>query len=132
MIRIDNDTLNEFLIAVVNRVGDPTPAYNNLGEYLQLRTRDRFDRETGPKGVSWKPIKANYKAYKARKGYDTGINKRTKFLRDTLTYQSDRSGLLFGSPLEYAEFPEGSRPYLAIDARDEFEFSEILYSFLDG
>ena len=132
MIRIDNETLNEFLIAVVNKIGDPTPAYNNLGEYLQLRTRERFDAERGPKGVSWKPIKASYKASKARRGYDTGLNKRTKFLRDTLTYQSDRSGLLFGSPLDYAEFPEASRPYLAIDARDEFEFSEILYSFLDG
>ena len=132
MIRIDNQILDDFLLAVVNKIGDPTPVYNNLGEYLQLRTRDRFDRETGPKGVSWKPIKANYKAYKARKGFDTGINKRTKFLRDTLTYESSRSGLLFGSPLDYAEYPEGVRPYMAIDARDEFEFSEILVSFLDG
>lgn len=132
MIRIDNDTLNEFLIAVVNKIGDPTPAYNNIGEYLQLRTRDRFDSERGPKGVTWKPINAKYRASKARQGYDTGINKRTKFLRDTLTYESNRTGLLFGSPMNYAEFPERSRPYLAIDARDEFEFSEILYSFLDS
>jgi phage gpG-like protein len=131
MIKIDNATLEEFLIAVVNKIGNPTPAYNNIGEYLQLRTRDRFDSETGPRNVSWKPIKPAYRAAKARRGLDPGINKRTKLLRDTLTYQSDRSGLLFGSPQNYAEFPESTRPYLAIDARDTLEFSEILYAFLD-
>jgi phage gpG-like protein len=131
MITIDSAALDSLLISLTERVGNLLPAYQNIGEYMQLRTRDRFDAESGPAGAKWKPLNPRYKAYKARKGLDTGINKRTRLLRDTTTYQADRAQLLFGSPQDYAGYVEGDRPWLEMDARDRFEVGEILYEYLD-
>lgn len=131
MITVDSAALDSLIISVVERMGNLQPAYRNIGEYMQLRTRDRFDNERGPGGATWKPLNPKYKAYKASKGLDTGINKRTRLLRDTTTYQADRSQLLFGSPQDYAGYVEGDRPWLEMDARDRFEVGEILYEYLN-
>ena len=131
MIKIDSIALDYLLLRIADRLSDLAPAYRNLGEYMQLRTRDRFDNEQAPGGAKWKPLNPRYLAYKRRKSLMTGINKRRGLLRDTMTYQADRSQLLFGSPQDYAQYVEGSRPWLGLDDRDGTEIGEILYSFLD-
>lgn len=131
MIKFDSTALDYLLIRIVNKLGDLAPAYRNLGEYMQLRTRDRFDGEYGPGRAQWKPLKPSYLAYKRRKGLMTGINKRRGLLRDTMTYQADRNQLLFGSPQDYAEYVEGARPWLGLDDRDTTEIGEILYEYLE-
>lgn len=130
MIKINSTALDYLLLRIADKLNDLAPAYRNLGEYMQLRTRDRFDNEQGPGGTKWKPLKPAYINYKRRKGLMTGINKRRGLLRDTTTYQADRSQLLFGSPQDYAGYVEGARPWLGLDDRDSAEIGEILYSFL--
>ena len=42
MIQINSPELDELLLRIVNKLGDLGPAYRNIGEYMQLRTRDRL------------------------------------------------------------------------------------------
>lgn len=105
------------------------PVWRDIGEYLLISTRERFDREQAPDGTPWEPLAESTLQRKMLKGVQRGKGKKRKRLttrkgtlktgaisaalnskilvesgnlRDLMRYQIGQDGLKFGSDRIYA------------------------------
>ena len=128
------------LSELADRLADPAPALNEIGEHLYSSTRERFRSRKAPDGTPWAPVSEAY----ARRKQKAGKNPRKILdyegsLMDSLNYEADRDGLLFGSPEVYAgthqfgraESNIPARPFLGLSAEDEAAIADILADYLD-
>lgn len=108
--------------------GDMRTAFQAIGDYLDLSTRERFDNERGPDGRPWEPLAdstlrrgmlggvrrgkgekrrrlttkaGNTKAGAVRKLAGKKILVESGALRDTLRYRATATSLEFGTDREY-------------------------------
>ncbi len=108
---------------------DLEAVWRDVGEYLLISTRERFDREQAPDGTPWEPLAESTLRRKMLKGVGRGKGKKRKSLttgrgntkagairrlasnqilvessnlRDLMRYQAPRVGLRFGSDRVYA------------------------------
>jgi phage virion morphogenesis protein len=104
LIKISNNLpeVRKKLQELARRCGSTRPALKGMGQYLELSSRGRFDKETDPQGKKWKPIKAATIARKAKKGKPTAILHEDLNLRDRITSDVQGETLLVGSPEKYA------------------------------
>lgn len=129
---------------------DLRPALREIGEYLDLSTRQRFDNERDPDGNRWEPLSdttlrnamlrgvsrsksSKRRSLRARGGgtkrgaVGALANKRilvvSGMLRDTLRYQLDSHGLRFGTDLIYGAPHQFGYPKKGIPARPFLGFS---------
>ncbi len=125
------------LSELADRLADPAPALNEIGELLLNSTRERFRSRKAPDGTPWAPLS---ESYAARKPKNRGkILVLEGQLMKTLNYEADRDGLLFGSPEVYAgthqfgraESNIPARPFLGLTAEDIVHIDEILGDYLD-
>jgi len=117
---------------------DTKPLWDDVGEYLQLATRFRFDTVTAPDGTPWEPLDPAYQRRKKRRQDEILV--LDAFLRDTLAAETDSQGLEFGSALIYAathQFgdPERgipARPFLGLSEDDKGEILRLAREHLDN
>lgn len=136
------DTLGEML----RNIDDPQPAFREIGEYLDMAHRDRFDAQRAPDGSPWAPLSPVTRARK-KKNTDK-VLVLDGYLRDTLRYQESPTELLFGTdrvygavhqygagqgafgttrrggPIPWGDIP--ARPWLGIASEDEQPILTIL------
>jgi phage gpG-like protein len=127
---------------IADRTTDFSPALADVGESLLLSTRYRFDNETSPEGIDWKPllpktIKAKQRRIDTGKPYRTKaqanwILKDTFTLRDSITYLVQPTVLKVGTNIEYGIYNQASRPFLGLDDGDRLTISETLSEYLAG
>ncbi|GEK71588.1 MULTISPECIES: phage virion morphogenesis protein [Halomonas] len=137
---------------LLDRVEDPRPAFREIGEYLDMAHRDRWDAQKAPDGTPWAPLSEATQARK-KKNRDK-ILVRDGYLRDLLRYDVSLEALLFGTdrkygavhqfgaergafgqasngtPIPWGDIP--ARPWLGLADEDEQPVLEILERYLMG
>jgi phage virion morphogenesis protein len=130
-----------------NRLTDLTPAMKGVGEYMLLKTRERFDDEVDPSGQKWKTLADSTVESKRRRKTKSGkrarvraaptdILKESRLLRDTIAYDADSTSVRVGTPQEYGKFHQSGttrmpqREFLGVDAEDLTEIDEIVVDYL--
>lgn len=89
----------------ISLLKDPTPLYQDVGEYMIEATRQRFIQGKAPDGTAWAPKSATTLERYKRLGYGTlsspliGAGKRLS--REVFKYVS-RDGVVIGSSLIYS------------------------------
>jgi phage virion morphogenesis protein len=102
-ISIDDAEIRKAIDRLYDRMSDLTPAMRDIGEYMLVATRDRFDSETAPDGSKWPELSPRYAARKAKmRGALKGILTRRGTLRDTIRYKASKSDVAVGSDRPYA------------------------------
>ena len=74
--------------------------WEDIGEYLELATRARFELEVAPDGTPWEPLDPAYQARKPRR--QDQILVLDAFLRDHMSYDASSGGVDYGSGRIYA------------------------------
>jgi phage virion morphogenesis protein len=134
----DDSDLQSTIDGLANRLGDLRPVMVDIGEYMLLATRDRFDSESDPSGNPWTPLKPSYAKAKARKPSALrGILTLSGQLRDTITYEALPEAVVIGSNKIYAATHQlgrdsiPARPFLGVSEADRSEITEILRDYLN-
>lgn len=155
-IELANREVLDYLQQLQQRVGDMTPALQDIGEYLIASTKERFATSTGPDGKKWAD---NSPLTLSRKKGTQPLIGETKRLSTEFSYFIGNNELNFGSPLEYAPvqqfgasqgaFGRGSfktrkgsfpipwgdieaRPFIGISDDDRVEILDIIQSYLSS
>ena len=96
MIQIDasqgEQALQQTLARLSRMGGDFSGLMADIGEYLKLSTRLRFDRTETPDGQQWAPNSPNTPKF----GIAKPLHGKTLNLRDGMVYQASASQLIFG------------------------------------
>jgi phage virion morphogenesis protein len=138
---------DRYIQGLENRLGDLTPAMKAVGEYMLLRTRERFDDEVDPSGQRWQALapktirskewrkKNPGKGAKVRAAPDA-ILQSSFLLRDTIAYNADSISVRVGTPQEYGVYHQfgtariPQREFLGVDAEDLAEIDSIVTDYL--
>ena len=132
-----------------NRLTDLTPAMKAVGEYMLVRTRERFDDEVDPDGRKWQALAPSTIRSKQRRKTKPGKRARVRagasdvlkesfLLRDTIAYNADSTSVRVGTPQEYGIFHQSDEPrskvpqrkFLGVNAEDLAEINEIVTDYL--
>lgn len=127
----------EALNRLQGQVGDLTSVFNDIGEYLLISERARFDAQEAPDGTPWAPLSPKYQRRKAKN--KDRILVLDGYLRDLMRYQSSPEALEFGTDRIYGaahqfgrpEINLPARPFLGLSDADEREVLEIIKDQLD-
>lgn len=131
-------------------LADLTPVFQDIGESMLNRTRERFNSQTAPDGTPWAALSPSY-AKRKKRNKDKILTLHGN-LRGLLTYQASKNEVRIGTPLIYGathQFgaPKGSfgttrrggpipwgnipaRPFLGLSTSDEQELLDILNDHL--
>ncbi|NCC91699.1 MAG: phage morphogenesis protein [Opitutae bacterium] len=120
-IKINDQAVQSMLNSLARRVSDMTPAMRQIGEALAEGTKQRFDTASDWDGTPWAPnteatilrylgaTKGNFKKDGSlskkgtkRAGAKKPLTGETRSLRSTIFYRASNSGVVIGSPMEYA------------------------------
>lgn len=148
------EAVDAALLERINAARDPAPALRQVGEYLDLSHRQRWDRGQAPDGSLWAKLRPVTLARKQAKGRPLGILVQTTDLRDTLRWALQGRELVFGTGRPYgaamqfgaargafgktkfgAPIPWGDippRPWLGLSDADVAEARDILRRHLEG
>jgi phage virion morphogenesis protein len=136
-IQIEDGPLNQEIDRLAGKLADLTPANTDIGEYMLLSTRGKFDRQEGPDGRPWTALSPAYAKQKAQNPRALkGILTLTGTMRDTISYRATPSAVVIGSNQVYAPIQQFGgrgippRPFLEISSADRAEISEILRGHL--
>jgi len=142
------DVLNQ----LINRVSDPEPLLQVIGEELVDSTKQRFQDAKDPDGNKWaENTQTTLDLYFQEFGTKKALSKKpltgkSRELQTTITYQVQGDQLLVGSPLPYAAMQQfggttaadsmipgkkiPARPFLGISSDDEDEILEVVSDYL--
>lgn len=143
-VKIDDRAVREALTRLTRAGGDLRTAFADIGEYLDLATRARFDAQRGPDGVPWEPLsdatlrrtmlggvkrgKGQQRRALTKRGGGTKAGAIRKLagkeilvesgdLRDTLRYRASARSLEFGTDRKYGATHQFGDPDRHIPAR---------------
>lgn len=143
---LDSRQVLDALGEMIQRIDDPQPAFREIGEYLDMAHRDRWDAQRAPDGTPWAPLSPVTQARK-KKNSDR-VLVLDGYLRDTLSHYESPTELLFGTnrpygavhqfgarqgafgttarggPIPWGDIP--ARPWLGIGSEDEQPILAIL------
>lgn len=88
--------------ALLNKLDNAQPLFNEFGEYLLDRTQGHFKSQSDPWGLPWKPISEEWVAWKKKNKKSTKILIMDGYLSKLMRYQTSPTELLFGSDRPYA------------------------------
>lgn len=115
-------------LSVINAMAaagrDLEPAWREIGEYLDLAHRLRWDSQVAPDGTPWEPLDPKTIESKRRRGLPDDILVEHGYLRDLLRYETTAAELLFGSDRVYGATHQFGRPDAGIPARPWLGTSE--------
>jgi phage virion morphogenesis protein len=122
--------------ALQAKLADLTPVFQDIGESMLNRTRERFRSQTAPDGSPWAALSPDY-AKRKKKNKDK-ILTLSGNLRGLLNYQAGPRSVRIGTPLKYGaahqfgrpEIKLPARPFLGLSTSDEQELLEILNDHL--
>lgn len=118
------------------KLADLTPVFQDIGEAMLNRTRERFNSQTAPDGTPWAALSPGYK--KRKKRNKDKILTLYGRLRGTLNYRAGPREVRIGTPLIYGathQFGDQqrhipARPFLGLSQSDEQELLDILNDHL--
>jgi phage virion morphogenesis protein len=141
-IIVEDTQLQSAIDALVTRMGDLRQPMADIGEYMLLSTRDRFDGQKDTEGRSWTALSPDYARRKARSPKALkGILTYSGILRDTIAYRADAVSVTVGSNRIYAPIQQlggtagrnakiPPRPFLGVSAADRTEIAAIVADWL--
>lgn len=157
-VEIKNDTVTDALNWAAAGLEDMTPAFEELGQYMVMSTKERFAKGVSPEGVKWAPKSPTTLArYGARKS--NRVDVRPLFgpsgaLSSIIFHEAGPDQVEWGSPMIYAavqqfgarkgqfgsmsngaSIPWGdipARPFLGISPEDEGNMITIIEGMLSG
>lgn len=101
-IEISDADVQRALRGLEQRASNFRPALESIGQYLLLRTRERFDQERGPDGRPWQPLSPRTVQRKARSRTALrGILKQSGKLRDTISYRVGSREVVLAAAQKY-------------------------------
>ncbi|TQF69559.1 phage virion morphogenesis protein [Pseudoalteromonas luteoviolacea] len=141
-LKFDDRQLSTQLNQMVSELSNPKALHQDIGEYLQLSTAERWDKEQAPDGSSWEGLKESTKERKTKN--KNSILRENDFLRDTLAYFADDDGVEFGSNRVQAALMQWggsddmapgpaavpSRQFLGLSNEDEDEIIQLTEGFM--
>lgn len=106
----DNKAALDRLSELEQKLGNITPALQDIGEYLQIAHEQRFVDQVSPDGTPWAPLSPSYQRTKAKnKNRILYLDGR---LAKNFRYQISDNELHFGTNVPYAAHHHfGTRPY---------------------
>jgi phage gpG-like protein len=133
-ITIDDAEVLERIQTIAQRAQRLRPAMKNIGEYMLLTTRERFDREEAPDGTPWAPLKNKAAAFQKKSGQSAKVKsgkrnrvgfdrfaanrkilQESKLLRDTINYKVDGNSVVIRPQQEYGKYHQyGTKPYTIV------------------
>lgn len=146
-VQLDNREILIALEQLLQSSSDLRPAFQDIGEYLVVSTRERFERSEAPDGTPWASNSAVTLARK--RGSKPGIGE-TRQLSTRIYAQPNRDGVAVGSPMEQAgtfhfgakrrsftggKTPWGNipaRPFIGLSDEDEKQVLDIIQEHIDG
>jgi phage virion morphogenesis protein len=96
-VEYDDQQVKEALARLVALGSNMKPVFADIGEYLDLAHRERWDAQEAPDGSPWEPLKEATLKRKQRKGRSSDILVETAVMRDTLRYLATPDELRFGT-----------------------------------
>ncbi|MCF1485025.1 phage virion morphogenesis protein [Agrobacterium vitis] len=102
------DGLSPTLNRLVTISENPAEIMGDVAGYLLTSTQQRFERETGPDGQKWKPLKARTAAQRVGQSRNSkrrgtaNILVRSGRLKTSLSTQSDATSATVGTNVAYA------------------------------
>lgn len=138
-VRIEAENLDRVLDAFTRLAGAPAERtlYADIGEYLDLATRERFELEVAPDGTPWEALDPEYQARKKKRADQILV--LDTYLRDQMSYDAQPGSVDFGSSRIYAAthhygdpdrgIPE--RPILGISDDDETHILKLAREHLE-
>jgi phage virion morphogenesis protein len=142
-VEFDDRQVREALKRLERAGGNLKPAFQDIGEYLLISHRERFDKEQAPDGTPWEPLADSTLRRKMLKGVRRGKGQKRKTLttsqgtkagainalargkimvergdlRDLLRYQASGAGLQLGTDRIYGATHQFGDPARNIPAR---------------
>ncbi|CAI8741881.1 MULTISPECIES: phage virion morphogenesis protein [Methylococcus] len=98
-IRVDDENARKALAELVRLIGNPEPALRDIGAYLERSHDERFAAGEAPDGSKWAPLSESYRAIKPQ--HRDKVLVLEGHLRNSLHYQVEDDGLLFGTDRIY-------------------------------
>lgn len=148
-VEIDSREVIAALKELESKAVDLKPVFQDIGEYLTVSTRERFQTKEAPDGTPWA---SNSQLTQARKGGNNPLIGESKSLSRYFSYNASSGALEFGSPMEYAAvqhfgalqgafgrsdrntpLPWGNipaRPFLGLSSKDEDVVLDIVRDYL--
>lgn len=102
-IEIDDREVRQALNDLARRVADLSPAMRAIGQELETRIAERFERQRDPAGRPWAPLKGATLAKKKGRG---SILYHTGDLLDSRTHRAGRDFVEVGFGKPYAAYHE--------------------------
>ena len=137
-ISIDANTpeILEALQALLRRIGNLEPAFEDIGAYLERSHDDRWQEQVSPDGTPWAPLSEKYQEKKPKN--KDKILVLEGYLRGSLHYETSPKELALGTNLIYGATHQfgreedniPARPFLGVSAEDRIEILAILSGFL--
>lgn len=145
-IRVDDENARKALAELARLIGNPEPALRDIGAYLERSHDERFAAGEAPDGSKWAPLSESYRAIKPQ--HQDKVLVLEGHLRNSLHYQIEDDGLLFGtdriygavhqfdaakgsfgttrrgSPIPWGDIP--ARPFLGLSDADLEEIASII------
>ena len=149
MLPNDIPALNEHLAELQLRLnGDLTPLMQAIGSVLEGSTRQRFEDEQDPDGVSWTVLMPS--TVRAKRGY-TGIlkgksprseggrgNSMEGGLMQTIRWEATSDTLVLGTDKPYGKYHQTGtrhmprRAFLGLSEDDKTDIGDLINDFLAG
>ena len=142
-ITVDDHDVLAKLQQLKNHCANLRPVFREIGEYLNLSTHERFNRQVDPDGNRWAETSDVTKARKTRnkdkiliESGDLMSTLRYQVLDDALEFGTDR---VYGAMMQFggkkSQYPNlwgdiPARPFLGLSIDDKAEILEILGDYL--
>lgn len=149
-IEFDDRQVREAMKSLERAGGNLEPAFQDIGEYLLISHRERYDKEQAPDGTPWEPLADSTLRRKMLKGVSRGKGKKRKSMttgkgtkagainalargkilvessdmRDLMRYQASGTGVQFGSDRIYFATQHFGDPKRNIPAREVLGLSD--------
>lgn len=134
-IETQDQGLRSTLSRLIKKVGNPSPALKQCGEYLLISTDDRWEKQIDPNGVPWQPNTPYTISLKKSQGRLLKILQSTGTGRSSIRYAIQGDTLVVGTNIEYMKKHQlgigvPKREFLGISSEDQIEVVQILQEFL--
>lgn len=139
-IKIDVDTsqVKALFDRLRTRMGDMTPVFKNIGEYMLRSTDNRFRYQKDPQNKDWASLTLKYRQRKEKQ--PRAIQKILQYsgrLRGSLIYKPYNDKVIVGTNVVYSRTHQfgsskgvPSRPFLGVNQKDITSFSRIIRGYL--
>lgn len=132
-LNYDDSEVTAYLSEAIKRSQNLTPALNEIGQTMLASTDQRFETETDPYGVRWKPNTPAVQRYKQSRGFIMKVLQRRGVLRNSINYKVTNNSVSVGTNVSYGVYHQlgnNRREFLGVSATDKEDIISILAEYL--